>query len=156
MKRIYHVVGIPGVGKSHYITTQKQENDCVIDLLEYQNDNKSKGLIASEYLFYADIERKLRDKNNRVIFCESAHSKSFRRKAIAHYFKTIANGLDIDAEFHLVLITATEEKYLANMLCRFPHREMNLEKDLYSKRMEEFEQPSIDEGWDTITVVNYD
>lgn len=150
-KKIYVVTGIPGAGKSHFIDSQlKEGSDIYVDLRELQQTHKD--IIEAEYLFYAEIERYLREttnKNSRLIL-ETVLAKSFRRRALLRFFKTLAEGLQIEVEFHLILIHPSKNRYYENLRARFPYR--TSEGDLYERQLELYDSPSKEEGWDEVKI----
>jgi hypothetical protein len=136
------VIGIPGAGKSTYIQ-KKFPNQEVVDMLTFQNNGKNAFLdiIDSQYLFYAAVEKAVRQEDISELICEGTLLTQNRRMQV---YQAIKTGCDKIEKINLYCIIPNKADYLLR----------NSNEEIYDMYVDVFEFPVSTEPFDNIFIIN--
>lgn len=154
-------MGLSSSGKSTYINEHKQPEDLVIDVLHFQKDNAFHSVLAANYLLLANLEYALRryKNTNQVIWVENTFLRSFRRKILLDFSRTLSEEIGCEIEYNLIYITCTPEEYIRNRRARFASSNGIKDEELISQY--QYEMKSTDNpmeydkelNWNTINII---
>lgn len=120
---IHVVTGISNAGKSHYIQKNKQPEDNVLDIFDYQHKKEIeelslyRGVTYAFYWLFADIEVWIRRKpewQKKDLWVEIPMSNSIRRKLVFEFLDNMRQLYCPDAKIVLYHIDCSDEQAFIN------------------------------------------
>lgn len=145
--KITFVIGIPGSGKSTYISENFKDRK-VIDLFDFQKPYKEKGWITKEEILksYEDTKEALLKciKNNEDVVLEHTFLRAIRRIPYLEAIKEIT-----DYPIDIVVMKPS----LEILRERWIKRKMYIEDDEILNFLNVLEIPSIEEGYSNVIII---
>lgn len=161
-KRCYVLIGPPGAGKSTWIEKEFQgecfvvSSDAIIEEVaksegKTYNDVFAKYIKAADRLMWDEFSRALVEGQSPLIIDRTNMSRKSRARIFERMKWAKLDGITLGYTMHAVVFPAPEKEEWERRLNSRPGK--TIPDNVIRSMIQSFEMPTLDEGFDTVTVV---